>query len=75
MTKAGHIKHSDLCLGLDGTAPGSKVKLRTCGNSMLQVRTGIYAFCFNTGAHKKPAHNFSYVSKDLGSTDKILLPY
>ena len=38
MTKSGHVKHGDLCLGIEGANPGTGLRLRTCGNSQLQVR-------------------------------------
>ncbi len=43
LTKAGHVKHADLCLSLDGAASGSKVRLKTCNaNAIMQVRKIYY---------------------------------
>merc|ERR1719507_1155939 len=37
MTKSGHVKHGDLCLGIESANPGAGLRLRTCaGNSQLQ---------------------------------------
>ena len=36
-TKSGHIKHTDLCLVLDGYSSGAKLKLKICNNSTNQV--------------------------------------
>ncbi len=38
LTKDGHVKHSELCLSLEEPMSGSRVKLRLCGESVLQVR-------------------------------------
>ena len=39
MSKSGHVKHGDLCLGIESANPGAGLRLRTCaGNSQLQVR-------------------------------------
>ena len=36
-TKAGQIKHGDLCLGLETPTAGTRLKLRLCSSSVLQV--------------------------------------
>ena len=42
LTKNGHIKHgSDLCVALDSPKTGTKLRLRLCNNSPLQVRIQI----------------------------------
>ena len=37
LTKAGTIKHSDLCLSLSKPSAGSRLVLKICNNSEMQV--------------------------------------
>ena len=38
LTKAGNVKHSDLCLSVSSAMEGETVKLKICDNSEFQVK-------------------------------------
>ena len=37
-TRAGQVKHADLCLTLEEAKEGTRLKLKMCNNALMQVR-------------------------------------